>query len=318
MAVDTLDYNDGYSSSGSAGGVRARAPALSIDVGNANRGRISPAQQKIETRAAQVHQVREYEISEAEAHSMMEDESPGSSGDEVAEGLRVRNGEAGDHDQDEHMQDDQDDSGSFSDSLSSSPSIPDEDIDFGLVYALHTFLATVDGQASVVKGDKLLLLDDSNSYWWLVRVLKTQAVGYIPAENIETPFERLARLNKHRNVDVSWSCRGWKEGATANGRVSTAHLCNPTRRRHRPLLHCRPNPLRRSHPSLSAAAPSQVPTPFFQGHHRFTLPQGPPSQHLPLQRSSRTIRQQQGQDGHLHRPDVLRAFCERRDGRGRL
>jgi hypothetical protein len=33
-------------------------------------------------------------------------------------------------------------------------------------------------------------------------VLKTQAVGYIPAENIETPFERLARLNKHRNVDV--------------------------------------------------------------------------------------------------------------------
>ena len=126
MAVDTLDYNDGYSSSGSAGGVRARAPALSIDVGNANRGRISPAQQKIETRAAQVHQVREYEISEAEAHSMMEDESPGSSGDEVAEGLRVRNGEAGDHDQDEHMQDDQDDSGSFSDSLSSSPSIPDE------------------------------------------------------------------------------------------------------------------------------------------------------------------------------------------------
>lgn len=28
-------------------------------------------------------------------------------------------------------------------------------------------------------------------------------MGYIPAENIETPFERLARLNKHRNVDVS-------------------------------------------------------------------------------------------------------------------
>jgi hypothetical protein len=46
-------------------------------------------------------------------------------------------------------------------------------------------------------------MDDSNSYWWLVRVLKTQDVGYIPAENIETPFERLARLNKHRNVDVS-------------------------------------------------------------------------------------------------------------------
>lgn len=55
----------------------------------------------------------------------------------------------------------------------------------------------------MVKGDQLTLLDDSNSYWWLIRVLKTQAIGYIPAENIETPYERLARLNKHRNVDVS-------------------------------------------------------------------------------------------------------------------
>ena len=55
----------------------------------------------------------------------------------------------------------------------------------------------------MVKGDSLLLLDDANSYWWLVRVLKTEDVGYIPAENIETPYERLARLNKHRNVDLA-------------------------------------------------------------------------------------------------------------------
>lgn len=70
-------------------------------------------------------------------------------------------------------------------SMTSSPSIPDSDIDFDLVYALHTFVATVDGQASVVKGDALTLLDDSNSYWWLVKVLKTGEIGYIPAENIE-------------------------------------------------------------------------------------------------------------------------------------
>ncbi|KAH7903880.1 hypothetical protein BJ138DRAFT_1138657 [Hygrophoropsis aurantiaca] len=86
---------------------------------------------------------------------------------------------------------------------SSSLSIPNESIDFDLVYSLHSFAATVEGQASVVKGDSLFLMDDSNSYWWLVRVLKTQDVGYIPAENIETPFERLARLNKHRNVDLA-------------------------------------------------------------------------------------------------------------------
>ena len=88
------------------------------------------------------------------------------------------------------------------DDRSSSLSIPNESIDFDLVYSLHSFAATVEGQASVVKGDSLVLMDDTNSYWWLVRVLKTQEIGYIPAENIETPFERLARLNRHRNVDV--------------------------------------------------------------------------------------------------------------------
>ncbi|KAI8343251.1 hypothetical protein BC941DRAFT_89973 [Chlamydoabsidia padenii] len=104
-----------------------------------------------------------------------------------------------DDDEDETNEDEDDDSSTFT----SSPSIPDENIDFDLVYTLHTFEATVEGQASVVKGDSLTLLDDSNSYWWLVKVLKSNEVGYIPAENIETPFERLARLNKHRNVEVT-------------------------------------------------------------------------------------------------------------------
>ncbi|CAO3589906.1 unnamed protein product [Absidia cylindrospora] len=88
-------------------------------------------------------------------------------------------------------------------SMSSSPSIPDENINFDLVYALHTFTATVEGQASVVKGDALILMEDTNIYWWLVEVLKTREIGYIPAENIETPYERLARLNKHRNVEIT-------------------------------------------------------------------------------------------------------------------
>ncbi|CAO1623603.1 unnamed protein product [Jaminaea pallidilutea] len=104
----------------------------------------------------------------------------------------------GEEEEDEEEYDDEED-----EDLSSSPSIPDENIDFDLVYALHTFVATVEGQATVNKGNSLTLLDDSNSYWWLVRVLRTLEVGYIPAENIETPFERLARLNKHRNVDLA-------------------------------------------------------------------------------------------------------------------
>ncbi|KAM0250957.1 hypothetical protein ACHAQJ_008379 [Trichoderma viride] len=78
-----------------------------------------------------------------------------------------------------------------------------EDIDFEFVYALHTFVATVEGQANATKGDTMVLLDDSNSYWWLVRIVKDSSIGYLPAEHIETPTERLARLNKHRNIDLS-------------------------------------------------------------------------------------------------------------------
>ncbi len=51
-----------------------------------------------------------------------------------------------------------------------------------MIYALHSFAETV--KRTFVKGDASLLMDDSNSYWWLVRVLETQEVGYIPAENM--------------------------------------------------------------------------------------------------------------------------------------
>lgn len=52
-----------------------------------------------------------------------------------------------------------------------------EDIDFEFVYALHTFVATVEGQANAAKGETMVLLDDSNSYWWLVKVVKDGTIG---------------------------------------------------------------------------------------------------------------------------------------------
>lgn len=59
-----------------------------------------------------------------------------------------------------------------------SPDLPlTEDIDFEFVYALHTFVATVEGQANATKGDTMVLLDDSNSYWWLVRIVKDSSIG---------------------------------------------------------------------------------------------------------------------------------------------
>jgi len=48
------------------------------------------------------------------------------------------------------------------------------------MYALHSFAATVEGQANATKGDMLVLLDDSNSYWWLVRIVKDHTVGTSP------------------------------------------------------------------------------------------------------------------------------------------
>jgi hypothetical protein len=47
------------------------------------------------------------------------------------------------------------------------------------MYAFHSFVATVEGQANATKGDMLVLLDDSNSYWWLVRVVKDNTVGML-------------------------------------------------------------------------------------------------------------------------------------------
>ncbi|KAL2865420.1 uncharacterized protein BJX67DRAFT_358850 [Aspergillus lucknowensis] len=116
---------------------------------------------------------------------------------------RAEDGDLSDGDADDDLLDDD-----LMDKISSSPSIDDDDINFEFVYALHNFVATVDGQANAAKGDNMVLLDDSNSYWWLVRIVKDGSIGYLPAEHIETPTERLARLNKHRNVDLSATMLG--------------------------------------------------------------------------------------------------------------
>ncbi|WFD36126.1 protein phosphatase regulator [Malassezia cuniculi] len=135
--------------------------------------------------------------------------------------------EDGMYDDEAHDDDDYDDE-LDDEELSSSPSIPDENINFDLVYALHTFVATVEGQATVHKGDHLTLLDDSNSYWWLVRVMSSQEVGYIPAENIETPYERLARLNKHRNVEITTATENDHDQVPRN--IYSGHLIKARQR----------------------------------------------------------------------------------------
>jgi len=141
--------------------------------------------------------------------TVMNNANPRNGPQQDEQAVRLNGGASADND-DADMQDadEEDMDDDMMDKISSSPSIDDEDIDFEFVYALHTFVATVEGQANATKGDTMVLLDDSNSYWWLVRVVKDNSIGYLPAEHIETPTERLARLNKHRNIDLSATMLG--------------------------------------------------------------------------------------------------------------
>jgi hypothetical protein len=82
-----------------------------------------------------------------------------------------------------------------------------------MLYSIHILslflgLVLLMKMIAYIPQDTMILLDDSNSYWWLVRVVKDSSIGYLPAEHIETPTERLARLNKHRNIDLSATMLG--------------------------------------------------------------------------------------------------------------
>jgi hypothetical protein len=79
--------------------------------------------------------------------------------------------------------------------------LTEEEIDLSVVCAMHTFVATLEGQVAVVRNEPLVLLDDTNSYWWLVKPLRSNSIGYIPAEIVETPNERIARVNRQKNLE---------------------------------------------------------------------------------------------------------------------
>jgi SH3 domain len=56
------------------------------------------------------------------------------------------------------------------------PIVSESQIDYNLVYALQAYEASLEGQVTVTKGEALQLMDDSNSYWWLVKSTNTQKV----------------------------------------------------------------------------------------------------------------------------------------------
>lgn len=57
------------------------------------------------------------------------------------------------------------------------------------MYALQTFARNGENLVCVLRGDKLILLNDENNYWWLVRTVKTGEIGYVPADIIEVSLD---------------------------------------------------------------------------------------------------------------------------------
>ncbi|PVU97915.1 hypothetical protein BB560_005716, partial [Smittium megazygosporum] len=72
----------------------------------------------------------------------------------------------------------------------------DEEIDYSRVYALYDFVAMVQGQITVQRGEKLNLLDDSNSYWWLVQQESTNTkISCLPK-----PTPAISLLQKKKQI----------------------------------------------------------------------------------------------------------------------
>ncbi|KAG7767044.1 hypothetical protein KL931_003928 [Ogataea haglerorum] len=83
--------------------------------------------------------------------------------------------------------------------LPSPPSSPPRELDPDKLYALYDFSGPDPSHLELSKDDSVLLLNDSDSYWWLVKRSSNNQVGFAPAEVLETFEERLARLNCWKN-----------------------------------------------------------------------------------------------------------------------
>lgn len=71
-----------------------------------------------------------------------------------------------------------------------------------ILHALRPFIGTERGQVSVGIDREVILLSDTHWYWWFVRDGKTGCEGFVPAEILELPNERLARLNRQMNIHL--------------------------------------------------------------------------------------------------------------------
>lgn len=83
------------------------------------------------------------------------------------------------------------------------PSYPPKELDPGKLYALYPFQGPDPSHCQLDQDQSCILLNDQDSYWWLVKRCNDDRIGFAPAEILETFPERLARLNCWKNENIS-------------------------------------------------------------------------------------------------------------------
>lgn len=92
------------------------------------------------------------------------------------------------------------------------PLAPPEEIDPSKLYALYPFQGPDPSHCQLFQDQSCVLLNDQDSYWWLVKRCNDGKIGFAPAEILETFPERLARLNCWKNENMSGRSVGSTEG----------------------------------------------------------------------------------------------------------
>lgn len=83
------------------------------------------------------------------------------------------------------------------------PLPPPQELDPDKLYALYEFNGPDSSHCQLKQDEACILLNDQDSYWWLVKRCSDNKIGFAPAEILETFPERLARLNCWKNENMS-------------------------------------------------------------------------------------------------------------------
>lgn len=83
------------------------------------------------------------------------------------------------------------------------PLPPPKELDPDKIYALYPFDGQDPSHCQLEQDEACILLNDQDSYWWLVKRLRDNKIGFTPAEILETHPERVARLNCWKNENMS-------------------------------------------------------------------------------------------------------------------